>query len=201
MVSSSVDQGGSAGEMYVVDSPYEVQQWRPLVNWVLYIPHAVIQNGLRGFASAVFFIYWLVFLFTGQLNRNLFSVLALHERYSERASSFLMGFTETYPPFDFNMGGADNGAYPPIRVNLPEPPETTSRWAALNFLAAIPHYIVLAVFGVGAFVVAVIGWFAVLFTGAWPQGMRDFIVRYTNYYLRVWAFVVMSVNDYPRFGL
>ena len=26
----------------VVDSPHELARWRPLVNWVLYIPHAII---------------------------------------------------------------------------------------------------------------------------------------------------------------
>jgi len=31
----------------VVDSPYETERWRPLVNWVLYIPHAVILYALR----------------------------------------------------------------------------------------------------------------------------------------------------------
>ena len=45
------------------------------------------------------------------------------------------------------------------------------------------------------------GWFAVLFTGAWPRAMRDFLVRLGNYGLRVWAYVVMAVTDYPRFGL
>jgi len=45
------------------------------------------------------------------------------------------------------------------------------------------------------------GWFAVLFTGAWPDGMRRFLVRYSNYYYRVWSFVVMAEPDYPRFGL
>ncbi len=27
---------------------------------------------------------------------------------------------------------------------------------------------------------ALIGWFAVLFTGAWPQGMRGFLVQVSN---------------------
>ena len=66
---------------------------------------------------------------------------------------------------------------------------------------AIPHYIVLVVFGIGAFVLAIIGWFAVLFTGAWPQGMRDWLVRLTNYYYRVWSYVVMVDTTYPKFGL
>ena len=97
--------------------------------------------------------------------------------YEMRAGGFLLGCTEIYAPFDFDTRAGDNGAYLPIRVNLPEPPESTPRVAALNFILAIPHYIVLLVFGIAAFVVAIIGWFAVLFTGAWPQAMRDFLVK------------------------
>ena len=112
-----------------------------------------------------------------------------------------MGYTEIYAPFDFDTRAGDNGAYLPIRVNLPEPPESTPRLAALNFILAIPHYIVLVVFGVAAFVIAIIGWFAVLFTGAWPQAMRDFLANVGNYYLRVWVYVAMVETTYPRFGL
>jgi len=57
------------------------------------------------------------------------------------------------------------------------------------------------VYFIGAVVVAIIGWFAVLFTGKWPQGMRGFLVRVSNYYYRVWTYVTMVENKYPKFGL
>ena len=96
---------------------------------------------------------------------------------------------------------ADNDAYPPLRLALPVVPESVPRSAALNLFKAIPHYVVLMVFLFGAAVVAVIGWFAVLFTGAWPPGMRSFLVRVSNYYYRVWTYITMVENDYPPFGL
>lgn len=189
------------GDYYVVDSPYEVARWRPLVHWLLFIPHAIILYGLEVLAGVVGLIYWLVLLFTGKLNRNLYSMMVLYERYSVRASGFLLGFSEVYPPFDFKTGGADNDAYPPIRLNLPEPPESGSRKLALNVLLAIPHYIVVAIYGIGAMVVAVVAWFAVLFTGSWPEGMRRYLVRVLNYYYRVWLYAAMVETDYPKFGL
>ncbi len=185
----------------VVDSPYEVARWRPLVNWVLFIPHAIILNALRILSQVVFFIYWLMLIFTGKLHPGMYSVMAMYERYSARTSGFLVGFSETYPPFDFSTNTADNNAYPPVRLVLPAVPESVPRSAALNVLKAIPHYIVLMVYFFGAIAVAVIGWFAVLFTGAWPKGMRDFLVRVGNYYYRVWTYTAMVDNEYPRFGL
>jgi hypothetical protein len=188
-------------ELLIVDSPYELARWRPLVNWILYVPHGIILNVLRMVTGVIWFIYWLILIITGRLNPGLFGFLAMYERYNQRAGGFLLGYTERYAPFDFDMSSTDNGSYPPIRVNFPEPAGSTSRVAALNFLLAIPHYLVLMVVGIGVFFMAVAGWVAVLVTGAWPHGMRDFMVRYANYYLRVWTYAAMVETEYPKFHI
>lgn len=188
--------------MLVIDSPYELANWRPLLNWILYIPHGVLLNVLRSVAGVAFLIYWLGLIFTGRLIPGLYGFMTMYERYDARASAFLFGFSEQYPPFDFTQGHADNGLYPQVRLELPAvPPEDPPRSAALNVFLAIPHYIVIALIGIAAVVMTVIAWFAVLFTGTWPQGMRDFLVRYANYYFRVWAYVAMVRPGYPGFGL
>ena len=168
---------------------------------MLYIPHGIVLYALQILSRVVFFIYWLMLIFTGKLHPGMYGVMAMYERYNSRAGGFLIGYSETYPPFDFDTRSDDNGAYPPVQLRLPEVPTTSTRSDALNIFKAIPHYIVLFVFFIGAFFVALIGWFAVLFTGAWPQGMRDFLVRVSNYYYRVWTYVTMVENDYPKFGL
>jgi hypothetical protein len=185
----------------VVESPYEVARWRPLVNWVLYVPHAVVLYGLQMLARVVFPVYWLMLIFTGKLHPGLFGAMAMYERYNTRAGGFLVGWTETYPPFEFSTDTADDHHYPAVRLNLPSVPESVPRSAAFNLFLAIPHYLVLIVFFIAAFVVAVIGWFAVLFTGRWPAGLRAFLVRVSNYQYRVWTYATMVENDYPKFGL
>jgi hypothetical protein len=186
----------------VVDSPYEVARWRPLVNWVLFIPHCIILYGLQALSRAVFLVYWVMFLFTGKLHPGMYNVMAMYERYNVRASGFLVGFSQLYPPFDFVPDAADNNAYPPVRLNLPAvPTEAVRRSAALNILKAIPLYLVFIIYAIGAVAVAVIGWFAVLFTGAWPRGMRAFLVRVANFQYRIWTYVTMVENTYPKFGL
>jgi len=194
----TMDQGP---QYLTVDSPHELARWRPLVNWVLYIPHGIIIYGLQILARVVFFVYWVMFVFTGRLHRGLYGVMVMYERYNARAGGFLCGFSEQYPPFDFSADTDDNDAYPPIRLRLPAVPETAPRGAALNIIKAIPQFVVLFFYFVAAAVVAVVGWFAVLFTGAWPQGMRSFLVRVSNYQYRVWTYVTMVDNDYPKFGL
>jgi hypothetical protein len=190
-----------SGRFLTVDSPYEVARWRPLVNWVLVIPHAIIMGALQALSRAVFLVYWLMLIFTGKLHPGLYGVMAMYERYNARTTGFLLGFSETYPPFEFETDSSDNNGYPPVRLNLPDVPESVPRSAALNVLKAIPLYIVAIVYAIGAAAVAIIGWFAVLFTGAWPTGMRDFLVRVNNFYYRVWTYVAMVDNGYPPFGL
>ncbi|MEO6653301.1 MAG: DUF4389 domain-containing protein [Ilumatobacteraceae bacterium] len=186
---------------YVIDSPNEIARWRPLVHWLLFIPHALILYGLRGLACVVALLYWLVLVFTGRLDRNLFGMMAMYERYTARATGFLLGFSDDFPPFDFRLGGADNDAYTPITLNLPEPPETGSRKLAFNVLLAIPHYVVFALYAIGAIVAVVFAWFAVLFTGRWPIGVRNFLVKLNNYYYRVWLYATMVEPAYPSFTL
>lgn len=185
----------------VVDSPYEVARWRPLVHWLMFIPHMVISGALQAVQRVTFVVYWFGLLFTGKLIPGLYGMQALYERYNTRASYFLFGFTEKYPPFDFNTGPDDNGAHPPVRLNLPEPPASVPRKHLANILLAVPHYIVIMIIAIAALITLIIGWFAVVFTGAWPKGMRDFLVRFANYYYRVWTYVTMVDNRYPKFGL
>ena len=52
-----------------------------------------------------------------------------------------------------------------------------NRWLPLvKWFLAIPHYIVLVFLNLAALVVAIIAWFAILFTGRYPRGMFDFVV-------------------------
>jgi Domain of unknown function (DUF4389) len=72
----------------------------------------------------------------------------------------------------------------------------------VKWLLAIPHYIVLAVLGVSAIFVVVIAWFAILFTGRYPQALFDYVVGVGRWGLRVQAYAFLLVTDqYPPFSL
>jgi hypothetical protein len=78
-----------------------------------------------------------------------------------------------------------------------------NRWLPLvKWLLAIPHYLLLAFLGLGAVVVAVIAWFAILFTGRYPRGLFDYTVGVGRWALRVNAYAFLLVTDrYPPFSL
>ena len=82
-------------------------------------------------------------------------------------------------------------------------PRELNRWLPLvKWLLAIPHFIVLGFLIIGAFVSAVIAWFAILFTGRYPRGLFDYIVGVGRWGLRVSAYALLLTTDrYPPFSL
>ena len=85
----------------------------------------------------------------------------------------------------------------------PDAPNELNRWLPLvKWFLAIPHYIVLFFLDIAAVVVVVIAWFAILFTGRYPEGMFDFVVGVMRWSLRVTAYAFLLVTDrYPPFTL
>ena len=59
----------------------------------------------------------------------------------------------------------------------------------------------IAVLGIAVWAVYVIAFFAVLFTGRWPQGLRNFAVGFMRWVLRVEAYLLLLTDDYPPFAL
>lgn len=69
-----------------------------------------------------------------------------------------------------------------------------------RLLLAIPQYIVLALYGIGAAIAVLIAWFALLFTGRWPQGLYDFTAGFLRYTTRVNAYTLLLADPYPPFS-
>jgi hypothetical protein len=69
-----------------------------------------------------------------------------------------------------------------------------------RFFLLIPHYVVLALYGIAAFFVIFIAWFAAVFTGRVPGGMHNFIAGYLRYATRVAAYQAILANPFPPFG-
>jgi hypothetical protein len=92
-----------------------------------------------------------------------------------------------------------------VRLEYPYPDaeRDLNRWLPLvKWLLAIPHYIVLFFLWIAAFVVVVIAWFAILFTGRYPRGMFDFVEGVIRWHNRVTAYALVLVTDnYPPFRL
>ncbi len=184
------------------DPPERVANWRPLVNWLLGIPHLIILNVLQTVSQVVGLISWFAIVFTGNLPEGLATFQAMYLRYMLRTYTYVGFLREEYPPFSFTTATSDPGDDPRVRVEVE--PQLTDRnrlTAFFRIVLVIPHVIVLVVLTIAAAVVTLIAAFAVLFTGHWPTGMRDFVINVNRWSLRVQAYFLLLTDAYPPFAL
>jgi len=90
-----------------------------------------------------------------------------------------------------------------LELDYPDVERDLNRWLPLvKWFLAIPHYIVLFFLAIGAVVAIIIAWFAILFTGRYPQALFDYVVGVGRWALRVQAYVSLLITDrYPPFSL
>jgi hypothetical protein len=69
-----------------------------------------------------------------------------------------------------------------------------------RYLLIIPWHIVASLYGIVAFFAAVIAWFAIVFTGRYPQGLYDFNAGYLRMVSRVNGFYYLLNDEWPPFG-
>src|SRR3954451_3440671 len=126
------------------DADRRISRWRPLVQWVLAVPHLLIARALSALRGVLMLISFFTVLFTEQIPRSLFDMIAMTYRYEWRAVSYALFLHEDYPPFDFTPAAEDDRAEPHTRLSIAYPAEL-NRWAPLyKWFLAIPHYLVLA---------------------------------------------------------
>jgi len=89
----------------------------------------------------------------------------------------------------------------PVQLDIDQQDEYSRFMPLIKWLLAIPHYIALIVLGIGAYIVAIISFFAVLFTGRYPEGMFNYMVGVHRWAYRVTAYVFLMVDPYPPFTL
>jgi hypothetical protein len=187
---------------FTFDAPERIANWRPLVHWLLAIPHLVIVYVLGSVSDVLAVISWFAVLFTGRLPSGLASFQAMYLRYALRTATYFGFLREEYPPFSFATTPADPGDDPRVAVEFVPQLEGRNRLTvAFRLILAIPQLIVLALLGIALFVVGVIGFFAVLFTGRWPDGLRDFALGVGRWWLRVDAYLVLLTDEYPPLAL
>ncbi len=117
-------------------------------------------------------------------------------RFSNRVTAYLALMDDHYPSTDEEQSVHLDFPYPDV-------PRELNRWLPLvKWFLAIPHYVVLFFLEIGAGVVVIIAWFAILFTGHYPRGLFDFVEGVIRWHNRVIGYALLLVTDrYPPFRL
>ena len=181
---------------FEVEYPERLSRGLIFVKWLLAFPHWLIVGIFGYLVELTTFISWFAILFTGRYPRALFDLAVMYFRWNTRMLAYVALLRDEYPPFS---GGAEPEY--PVRLDIEYPERLSRLLIFVKWLLVIPHLLILALLGLVAFLVYVIGWFAILFTGRLPRGLFDFLVGYGRWGLRVNAYILLLRDEYPPFSM
>jgi hypothetical protein len=195
-----------------------------LVKWLLAIPHYIVLAFLWLAFFVVSIIAFFAILFTKRYPRSLFEFNVGVLRWSWRVGfySFSALGTDRYPPF--SLGHEDY----PATLDVVYPEELSRGLVLVKWwLLAIPHYLVVGIFGSGWW----LGWWgrndvgwndsnwsvwggfgligllvlfagiSLLFRGRYPSGIFAFVMGMNRWVYRVVAYATLMTDVYPPFRL
>jgi hypothetical protein len=152
-------------------------------------------GGLLGVVAAVCaIIAWFAIMFTGRHPLGLANICAFYLRWRVRAASYTALLRDEYPPF--------GDAPYPATAELPSGEGRRNRLSvAFRIILVIPHLILLTFLGLAWAITSILAWFAILFTGRFPEGLYRFGVGVLQWNIRVEAYVLLLHDEYPPFTL
>lgn len=69
-----------------------------------------------------------------------------------------------------------------------------------RLILAIPHFIWLAIWGFVLYIAAFFFWVIALFAGRLPDGIHNFVARFTRYSTHVYAYMSLLADPFPPFS-
>jgi len=117
-------------------------------------------------------------------------------RFSSRVAVYMLLMDDRYPSTDEQQS---------VRLDFPYPDaerELSRGLPLVKWFLAIPHYIVLFFLSIAGFVMIIVAWFAIVFTGRYPRGIFEFVEGVARWHVRVGGYAFALVTDrYPPFRL
>jgi hypothetical protein len=160
----------------------------------LAIPHLVWLTLWGILALVVVVINWFAVVFTGAAPRWAHRFLAAFLRYQTHVFAFLYLVGNPFPGF---VGAA--GSYP-VELHVAERARQNQWTAFFRLVLAFPALLLAGVFSQVMLVAAVLGWFAALFTGEMPHGLRNLGAYALRYVAQANGYVMLLTGAYPYSG-
>ena len=149
-----------------------------------------------GAGGIVFFALVFMILFRQKYPRWWFDWNVALTKFMYRVSSYMSLLRDEYPSTDEEQAVHIDIKYPDVKNDL------NNGMPLVKWFLAIPHYVVLFFLSIAAVICVIVAWFAILFTGRYPEGLFDFVTGVMRWGLRVEAYAFLLITDqYPPFSL
>jgi hypothetical protein len=87
----------------------------------------------------------------------------------------------------------------PVRLLLSDDLERDRLTVFFRLILAIPHFIWIALWGIAAFVAAIVNWIATVVLGRSPEALHGFLAAYVKYATQFYAYWHLAADPYPSF--
>ena len=152
------------------------------------------ETGILGVVAYLLAIVsWFTIVFTAQQSPGLRQFMTFYLRWRVRSLAYLMLLQDSYPPFG-------DAPYPAALSFTEETGPRNRLSVGFRLILVIPHLIVLGLLSICWWITAFISWLAILFTGGYPAGLYTFGQGVLQWYIRVEAYLLLLVDEYPPFS-
>lgn len=173
---------------------------RTFFGWLyIGIPHGVVLLFLSIWSAILQFVTFWVTLFTANFPESIFNFQVNLQRWYLRLDGSLINLFDGYPKFGLKAEGEK------VILEVPRPERVSRLLVLLRTLFGfiyvyIPHGVCLLGRGIAAYVVAFIAWWAVLFTGRYPESWHGFVAGTYRWGIRVSLYMSYMTDEYPKFS-
>jgi hypothetical protein len=157
---------------------------------LLAIPHFIWTAVWTYSMFPVIAFQWLWLIGSGHMEEDVHRYIGRFVRYHVHLYAYLMLLANPWPSANGREGY-------PIDLEL-DPPGRQNRVTVLfRLILVIPAYIFMTVLNVVLYVIGILGWFASLFLGRMPQGMRDLGAYCLRFQTQTYAYLLLLTPRYP----
>ncbi len=172
------------------------------VKILLAIPHLFALWFVQMGAFIASYVGFWAIAFTGNLPPGIARFAHNAVGWNIRISAWITSMNDDYPAF-----AMEQPEYP-ARVVITEPTLERSRGLAVagilwfvKGILLIPHMIVLCFVGIAAGIAGYIAFWAIAFTGVYPEGIFNFVLGALRWSTRTTTWLISLTDEYPPFAL
>jgi hypothetical protein len=162
-----------------------------LVRVILWIPLAILGFVWVLLAELVALVAWFVIVVAGRYPEGWWAFCAGLVRFSVRAAGYLFLAVDPYPPFD----GGEHPEYP-VRVALAHQARYSRFTTLLRIIYIVPAYLVVALLGVGMYLVAPLSWLSIVIAGRLPALFARYDRSYLRWYAKYLGLAFLVIDSY-----
>ena len=173
---------------------------RTFFGWLyIGIPHIFVLMFVSIWAGILSFVTFWIVLFTAKFPEGIFDFQIKYLNWYVRLMASLGNLVDGYPPIGLNKS-MDGVSFEVAR------PERVSRGLTVlkvlfgAFYVGIPHGFCLGFRSIGTAVLQFLAWWAVLFTGKYPEKWHAFNVGTSRWGIRVNLYLGFFTDEYPKFS-